>query len=98
MAVVSAATKESWWVPWEIGVATVRRYPLATFRAGDCVLPEYLRKRPYLLSEADIDTFVRVSRTTESLVEHEVRYKTGEAARAPYFDRYLREIRRSLGK
>lgn len=98
MAVVSEVTKTSWWVPWEIGVATERRYPLATFGAGRCELPEYLRKWPYLLTEADIDTFVRVSRTTESLVEHEVRYKTGEAARAPYFDRYLREIRRALGQ
>ncbi|MCW5775356.1 MAG: toll/interleukin-1 receptor domain-containing protein [Phycisphaeraceae bacterium] len=98
MAVVSEVTKVSWWVPWEIGVATERRYPLATFAAGRCDLPEYLRKWPYLVSDSDIDTFVRVSRATESLVEHEVRYKTAEVARATYADRFFRDIRRALGQ
>lgn len=98
MAVVSEVTKLSWWVPWEIGVATERRYPLATFGAGHCELPDYLRKWPYLRSDSDIDTFVRVSSATESLVEHEVRYKTADVARATYSDRFFRDIRKALGQ
>jgi hypothetical protein len=98
MAVVSEVTKLSWWVPWEIGVATERRYPLATFGAGRCELPDYLRKWPYLAAESDIDTFVRISRATESLVEQEVRHKTQDMARAVYADRFFRDIRSALGQ
>jgi hypothetical protein len=28
IAVVSASTKISWWVPWEIGIATEKNFPL----------------------------------------------------------------------
>jgi len=98
VAVVSEATKASWWVPWEIGVATERRCPLATFAAGRCELPEYLRKWPYLVSDADIDTFVRVSLATDRLVEHEVRGKLADSARAIYADRFFRDIRTALGQ
>ncbi|WP_122780289.1 toll/interleukin-1 receptor domain-containing protein, partial [Pseudomonas viridiflava] len=54
LAVVSDATKGSWWVPWEIGVATEKDFPLATF-GGDIELPEYLKKWPYLRSISDLD-------------------------------------------
>jgi hypothetical protein len=38
LAVVSPATKESWWVPWEIGVASEKDYILATY-GGNTTLP-----------------------------------------------------------
>lgn len=56
LAVVSDITKSSWWVPWEIGVATEKDYPLATF-GTDITLPEYLMKWPYLKSYSDIDKY-----------------------------------------
>lgn len=31
LAVVSAATQKSWWVPWEIGMATEKDFPLDIF-------------------------------------------------------------------
>lgn len=56
LAIVSQATKESWWVPWEIGVATEKDKPLATF--GENVqLPEYLMKWPYLKNSLDLDKY-----------------------------------------
>ena len=30
MAVISSNARESWWVPWEIGVATEKSYPIAS--------------------------------------------------------------------
>src|SRR5690348_6961905 len=44
MAVVSTKTKESWWVPWEIGVATEKEYPLSTFAGENFDLPVFLKK------------------------------------------------------
>lgn len=33
MAVVSKNTKSSWWVPWEIGVASEKNFRIATYTA-----------------------------------------------------------------
>ncbi len=68
MAVVSESTKLSWWVPWEIGVATEREAAISTFAGGRCDLPAYLKKWPYLQTEADIDEYVRVSRGMEGYI------------------------------
>ncbi|ENU1215055.1 toll/interleukin-1 receptor domain-containing protein [Pseudomonas aeruginosa] len=61
LAVVSDATKASWWVPWEIGVATEKDFPLATF-GGNIELPEYLKKWPYLKSTSDLDKYAEASK------------------------------------
>src|SRR5690606_17196219 len=48
LAVVSRATAASQWVPWEIGVATEKDFPLATYSVEGLAPPEFLRKWPYL--------------------------------------------------
>jgi hypothetical protein len=67
LAIVSEATKSSWWVPWEIGVATEKDYPLATF-GRNVLLPEYLMKWPYLRNLPDLDTYAEVSKDAARLV------------------------------
>lgn len=66
LAVVSPATQASWWVPWEIGVAAEKDYPLATYGGGDAELPEYLRKWPYLRSDADLDRYAQASKAASA--------------------------------
>lgn len=63
LAVVSSATKESWWVPWEIGVATEKDYPLASF-GTNVELPEFLTRWPYLKSLADLDKYAEAVKQT----------------------------------
>lgn len=63
LAIVSEATKNSWWVPWEIGVATEKDYPLASF-GTNVVLPEFLIKWPYLKSLADLDKYADAVKQT----------------------------------
>ena len=67
LAVVSDATKGSWWVPWEIGVATEKDFPLATF-GGGTELPEYLKKWPYLKSIPDLDKYAETSKDASKRV------------------------------
>lgn len=67
LAVVSDATKGSWWVPWEIGVATEKDFPLATF-GGSIELPEYLKKWPYLRSISDLDKYAEASKDASKRV------------------------------
>lgn len=63
LAVVSHSTKESWWVPWEIGVATEKDYPLASFGHG-VELPEFLQKWPYLKNNTDLDKYAEAVKQT----------------------------------
>lgn len=59
LAVVSTATATSQWVPWEIGIATEKGFPLATYANTLMPLPEFLQKWPYLKSDADLDKYAR---------------------------------------
>lgn len=74
MAVVSQDTAKSWWVPFEIGEATIISRRIASFKTGISALPEYLQKWPVLANERDIDIFADAYRkdvvrtiSTESL-------------------------------
>jgi hypothetical protein len=68
MAVVSGTTAASWWVPFEIGIATEKQYPLSTFTSTRALLPEYLHKWPYLFSDADVRKYLQVAVTVGSSV------------------------------
>lgn len=57
LAIVSKSTQLSWWVPFEIGMATERDYPIATFSPNMIELPGYLKKWPYLQSNNDLTIY-----------------------------------------
>lgn len=77
MAVVSEKTIQSWWVPWEIGVATERDMPLATFSHDYSNVPSYLRKWPYLTQLGQIDQYAQTAR--RMVRERRGRVEKGEA-------------------
>ena len=58
MAVVSDTTRYSWWVPFEIGVATDRDNRIATYTLSTVQLPHYLQIWPILRSNVDLARFV----------------------------------------
>lgn len=62
LAVVSFNTRHSQWVPWEIGVATEKNFPLATFANYTSEIPEFLQAWPYLRSLADVDSYAAASK------------------------------------
>lgn len=62
IAVVSPATSSSQWVPWEIGVATEKDFPLATFSNTTALPPEFLRKWPYMRTFAELDQYALASK------------------------------------
>lgn len=72
LAVISARTQASWWVPWEIGVATEKGRFLASFVSGTASVPEFLLKWPYLRTSADLDKYAAESKRAELLVEDRV--------------------------
>jgi hypothetical protein len=67
LAVVSDKTAMSWWVPFEIGEATITNRRICSFKTGPAELPLYLDKWPKLTSAKDIDFFIDAYRNEVTL-------------------------------
>lgn len=99
LAIVSDATKASQWVPWEIGVATEKDFPLATYSAEYAVPPEFLRKWPYLRSDADIDLYARTSKSAQqTFIWKRSSTFSDAAARATSTGEFFTTLRAGLGQ
>lgn len=57
LAVVSAATKQSSWVPWEVGVATEKDFPLGTYLTDNSEPLEFMKKWPVLRTSGHLAVF-----------------------------------------
>lgn len=58
LAVVSEKTALSWWVPFEIGEATISNRRICSFKTGPTELPLYLDRWPKLSTNSDLDFFI----------------------------------------
>lgn len=95
LAVVSPATKDSWWVPWEIGVASEKDYPLATY-GGNAVLPEFLKKWPVLTNNSDLDVYALASKAAERKLQVERGIVMDSVSRKNAAQEFYRTIRSGL--
>lgn len=59
LVVMSESTKNSWWVPFEIGMAADEDLPTATYLVQSAYLPEYLDYWPRLKSIYDLLIYVQ---------------------------------------
>lgn len=58
LALVSSATKESWWVPFEIGIAFEQQKLLASY-GSRASLPSFLYKWPNVQTDSQLDNWCR---------------------------------------
>jgi protein-disulfide isomerase len=98
LAVISEATKASQWVPWEIGVATEKDYPLATYAGASVTPPEFLRKWPYLRSQSDLDLYASLSKKARDRVVVQKGIVNEATARMRSTADFFSELRRGLGQ
>jgi hypothetical protein len=96
LAVISSRTTTSWWVPWEIGVATEKERFLASFVADKSAVPEYLVKWPYLRTESDLDVYIRESKRAQLLVEDRIQKGDRVTARNMGFRSFHSSLKTSL--
>lgn len=68
LAVLSNATRFSWWVPFEIGLATEKQYPIASFLVANIKLPEYLASWPRLKGDYDLEKYCQLLRETPRML------------------------------
>ena len=100
LAIISAETAGSWWVPFEIGVATnadkrITSFSIATARAN---LPDYLLVWPVLTRDEQIEMFaMRYLKDRKTL---EKSYRLEEAQRTPIQSAadFHRLLKRDLGQ
>lgn len=98
LAVLSSRTKQSWWVPFEIGLATEKGYPISTFAAEVVDVPDYLRRWPYLRSELDLSEYVTtILALQEELGVSDLR-KIARSERGNYAQQFHSVLRRRLGQ
>ncbi|MFV0409046.1 MAG: TIR domain-containing protein [Paracoccus sp. (in: a-proteobacteria)] len=81
IAVVSMSTKDSWWVPWEIGVGSEKGFRMASYSESYVNLPSYLEKWPDLHSDADVDTFCRLSKQADTEIRRRAQASFSEDTR-----------------
>lgn len=98
LAVVSSKTSESQWVPWEIGVATEKERPLASFVNQPAIIPEFLRKWPYLQSMQDVDYYAMVSKSTQLVRQETLRKSSEPIARRTAFRDFHTSLKVRLGQ
>jgi hypothetical protein len=79
IAVVSTQTKDSWWVPWEIGVGSEKGFRMASYSESFVSLPSYLEKWPALHTDRHIDLYCEYSKRTEQVLSRKMQdYVTEE--------------------
>lgn len=97
LAVVSEATQKSWWVPWEIGIASgLSRSPRLPVRQPTSLIT--LKKWPYLRTEADLNRSRRRRPTERRLTYPETRVFQEGVAHKQSTKEFFRVARANLGQ
>ncbi|WP_134683626.1 toll/interleukin-1 receptor domain-containing protein [Brevibacillus migulae] len=103
LAVLSDKTQLSWWVPFEIGLATEKDYPITSFVSflirRD--IPEYLWKWPVLKSRADLDQYISLLLKNRSVLLDEQTFERGlfdRIAPKSYAEAFHRSLKEQLGQ
>ena len=94
LVIISEANRNSFWVPWEVGVATAKNLPLATLSVKGARPHEFLEKWPLLRTVRDFEIFVFAIRETERLVETAASYGlfgSGPRTESQLFYKLLRD-------
>ena len=90
MAIVSDYTIQSWWVPFEIGVASQLERRITSYRLSSVNLPDFLKKWPIMASQTDLDTFVEYYRVDSLVPNIERLFKAPQISNAAEFHRSLK--------
>jgi hypothetical protein len=97
LAVVSSYTVQSWWVPFEIGVATELDRRMATYSVSPVQLPDYLQRWPVLTLPHHLKLFADLYDLDTAVTSpgQILRYQTGMPKTANRFHDALKGAMRS---
>jgi len=100
LAVISANTEGSWWVPFEIGVAKQSPRVICTMtNLLDTSLPAYLMEWPRLRGDKAIDEFAKLYKLQRQLLNEQVLEKRAIASvQLNTVDAFHRTLKTTLGQ
>jgi TIR domain len=98
MAIVSEYTQGSWWVPFEIGVASKADRRVTTYRLKYIELPQFLKKWPILKDQQDLEKFIRKYKEDALVPLHERRTYDAKAASIQTADQFHKELKSAIGQ
>lgn len=96
LAVVSPNTQTSWWVPFEIGVASKANRRIASMKATTVTLPEYLEIWPVMSKVTHLNYYVQLYNQDREVLfmENRGQLSTAPIQNASDFHRKLKELTR----
>ena len=95
IAVTSTETTKSWWVPFEIGVATDQERRIATFALQPSDLPEYLKKWPIMTNAHHLEHFIALYNRDKTVVALSANNATRDISSA---DTFHASLKRNIGQ
>jgi hypothetical protein len=100
IALLSFATRFSWWVPFEIGLATEKEYPISSYITSAVLsdIPDYLRKWPVLLNEADLNKYVSLLKRDKHILLSEVSNMTTFNKPKSYAEAFHKRMKAQLNQ
>lgn len=100
LAIVTANTEGSWWVPFEVGVARQAPRVITTFtNQSDYSLPEFLREWPRLRGETAIDEFAALYKAQKQILRDQVLEKRAMFSdQLNAVDRFHQQLKARLGQ
>ena len=95
---MSEATKNSWWVPFEIGMAAQVDMPTASYLTSSVKLPDYLEYWTRLKSTSDVATYVSVRWSVAEHLKRSYPYSYSLPSHRPietatFYDQLKRKMR-----
>jgi hypothetical protein len=100
LAIVTANTEGSWWVPFEVGVARQAPRVITTFtNQSDYLLPEFLLEWPRLRGDSAVDEFARLYKAQQRLLKERVLEKRAMFSdQLNLVDQFQRQLKALLGQ
>lgn len=100
LAIITANTEGSWWVPFEVGVARQAPRVITTFtNQAESALPEFLLEWPRLRGEAAIDEFAALYKAQNRLLREQVMEKRAAfPEQLSAVDRFHEQLKARLGQ
>ncbi len=97
MALITNATRDSWWVPFEVGVAREAPRRITSYDSSTETLPEYLAEWPVLTTQQHLEKFATAYHRDKAAKP--LREKYAAAYRTIVTpDDFHRELKASLGQ
>ena len=97
MAVVSGNTQKSWWVPFEIGVASELERRITSFELSKTDIPDFLGKWPIIKNQKELDLFIKFYKKDKSIALEESHvFDSASPSPVDSADKFHRELKASI--